>query len=125
MKARVLFVGADNIIEEYRERLGAKLDIGTAPGGVEGLAIIKQTGPYAVVVADQHMPDMCGLAFLNHVREFAPLSTRILTVAAEDHAQAAEAVDEGTVFHFLTVPCSAEILIQALEMAAHQHVLER
>jgi response regulator RpfG family c-di-GMP phosphodiesterase len=125
MKARVLFVGADNVVAEYSARLGAEFDIATAPGGLEGLAAIKQASSYAVVVADQQMSGMCGLAFLGHVREIAPLSTRLLIVAEGDHREAAEAVEQGTVFHFLTVPCSDALLIQALEMAAHQHVLER
>ena len=45
----------------------AKHDVSVASGGEEGMQVIKETGPFDVVVMDMVMPGMSGIDFLKAI----------------------------------------------------------
>ena len=80
-------------------------------------------GPYAAIVSDMRMPEMDGAALLKHARTVSPETTRLLLTGFADMQSAMSAVNEGSIFRFLTKPCSADDLRAALTAALEQHQL--
>jgi CheY-like chemotaxis protein len=66
------------VLTAYRAFLGPKFRVTTAEGGGAALAGLAEQGPFAVVVADLHMPGMDGIRFLAAVRERYPDTLRVL-----------------------------------------------
>jgi response regulator RpfG family c-di-GMP phosphodiesterase len=126
MSQKILFVDDDlNILQAFQRQLRKHFTLDTAPGGREGLEMLAEHGPYAVVVADMRMPEMDGIEFLIQVAEKAPDTVRMMLTGNADQQTAAEAVNKGQVFQFLTKPCPPESLRQVLENGLNQHRLIR
>jgi len=124
VEERVLFVDDDsNVLEAYQRKLQHVLRVRTAEGAHAGLREIQEKGPFAVVVADMHMPLMNGIEFLKKVREIAPDTVRIMLTGNADIKTAMEAVNEGCVFRFLTKPCPAALMGESLIAAIKQYRL--
>lgn len=125
MDERILCVDDDPaILSAYQRnlrRLGPAID--TAPSGSEGLRLLTAQGPYAVVVADMHMPGMDGVQFLTRVKEQAPDTVRMMLTGADDQRTAIQAVNEGSIFRFLSKPCPTEELAKALTAGLRQYRL--
>jgi len=124
MKEKILWVDDDpNVLEAYQRRLGRVLRVDTAEGGTKGLRCIMVKGPYAVVVADMHMPSMNGIEFLSRVKEIAPDTVRIMLTGNADLSVAMQAVNAGSIFRFLTKPCPSDVIGEALVAAIKQYRL--
>ncbi|MGA2571335.1 MAG: response regulator [Terracidiphilus sp.] len=124
MSTKVLFVDDEPaILDGYRRLVGRELNVETAVGGVMGLAVIEEFGPFAVVVSDMRMPQMDGARFLARVREIAPDTVRMALTGYADIDTAMAAVNEGRIFRFMTKPCSKENLLKAIESGLEQHRL--
>ena len=79
MSVKILFVDDDpNILSSFERQFRKLFTVHTAPGGKEGLEIVSEHGPFAVIVSDLRMPVMDGIEFLSRVREAAPDSVRIM-----------------------------------------------
>ena len=124
MAKKVLFVDDElAVLDGYRRSLRGEFAVDIAEGGEQGLASIRDRGPYAVVVSDMRMPGMNGAQFLAQVRQKSPDSVRMLLTGYTDLDAAMEAVNEGNIFRFLTKPCEREILTKALAAGLAQHGL--
>ena len=122
MKAKILFVDDDaSLLASYRRQLRKQYNIETALSGREGLELIEQNGPYAVIVSDFRMPFMDGIEFLTQVREIAPDTVRIMLTGSADMQLAIQAVNEGNIFRFLTKPCANDVLGESLNTAIEQY----
>lgn len=124
MDERILFVDDDpNILEAYQRKLQRVLAVETALGGEEGLRILGERGPFAVVVADMQMPQMDGIEFLSQVKERYPETVRMMLTGNADTRVAIQAVNEGNIFRFLTKPCPADIFGKSLVAGLNQYRL--
>lgn len=121
---RILCVDDEpNVLEGLVRTLFDEFDIATATSGAEGLELIRNEGPFAVIVSDMRMPAMDGATFLSHARAVAPDSTRVLLTGHADQASAIAAVNDGHIFQFLTKPCQHDLLSKALHAAVSEHRL--
>lgn len=124
MEERVLFVDDDpNILEAYQRKFQHVLHVRTAEGALAGLREIQAKGPFAVVVADMNMPVMNGVEFLKKVREVAPQAVRMMLTGNSDIKIAMDAVNEGSVFRFLTKPCPSKLMAESLLAGIKQYRL--
>lgn len=124
MNKKVLCVDDElNVLEGYKRVLRKDFDIDTADSGRQGVAAVMSGGPYAVIVADMRMPGMDGIEFLSNVKELAPNTIRIMLTGNADQQTAIEAVNEGSIFRFLTKPCPPEDLAKALDAGIDQYRL--
>ena len=124
MTESVLFVDDDpQILSAFKRGLRKRFDLKTAEGGAAGLETIDEHGPFAVVVSDQQMPEMDGIAFLRQVKQKSPLTVRMMLTGNADQKTAMDAVNEGHIFRFLTKPCGPEDLAVAVEAAQRQYRL--
>lgn len=126
MVPRILLVDDDTaILAGYRRNLRRRYDADLATGGQEALAKLATEVTYDVVVADMHMPAMSGIELLRRVRELCPDTTRIMLTGDADQKTAADAVNHGQVFRFLSKPCTPEEMIEAIDAGVRQHQLLR
>jgi response regulator RpfG family c-di-GMP phosphodiesterase len=124
MSERVLFVDDEpNVLEAIQRTLRKQVDLQTAAGGMDGLRILRDEGPFGLVVSDMRMPAMSGAQFLAKVREQEPDAVRMILSGQSDIQAAIAAVNEGHIYRFLSKPCPPEQLITAVEEGLKQHRL--
>jgi len=121
---RILFVDDEpRILQALERHLRERFEMLTAPGPEQGLDLISREGPFAVVVSDYRMPGMDGIHFLAEVKQTSPDTIRLMLTGQADLTTAIAAVNEGSIFRFLTKPCPPQILSAALDAALEQHRL--
>jgi response regulator RpfG family c-di-GMP phosphodiesterase len=123
-QARILCVDDEpNVLDGLRRSLRRSYDVVVALGGEAGIQALHQQGPFAVVISDQRMPGVDGVAFLEHVHQRFPDTIRILLTGFTHVDAAIAAVNRGAVFRFLTKPCPQEVLESAIAAGVEQHRL--
>lgn len=121
-KFKVLFVDDEvNVLHGLKRQLYKDFALDLANSVEEAFEFIERDGPYAVIVSDMRMPDMSGTDFLQQVSLAAPQSVRMMLTGNADQETAAEAVNKGGVFQFLTKPCSSETMNEALNSAIDRY----
>ena len=124
MSRRVLMVDDDErVLSSYQRSLRMQFDLDVALGGIEALRKIQEDGPFAVIVADMQMPGMNGIQLLEHVRDLAPQTVRMMLTGNADQHTAAEAVNKGQIFRFLSKPCQVPDISRALDAGIEQYRL--
>lgn len=124
MNNKILCVDDDpNILQGYRRILRKDFDIHIAEGGEEAMTAISREQNFAVIVSDMRMPGMNGVEFLARAKDLAPDTVRIMLTGDAEQRTAMDAVNEGTIFRFLTKPCSPDTLAKALRAGIEQHRL--
>ncbi len=124
MNENILFVDDDaNLLAALKRILRKKFEFEVALGPETALELLHNSAPFAVVVADMRMPGMDGVTFLTHVKAAWPDTVRMILTGNADLQTAIQAVNEGSVFRFLTKPCPAETLEAALKTGLEQYRL--
>jgi response regulator RpfG family c-di-GMP phosphodiesterase len=111
------------VLEGIRITLRKRFRVTLATSGAEGLAAVRNRGPFAAVLTDMSMPAMDGIGFLTRVKELAPTTVRILLTGVTDLNTAIHVVNDGQIFRFLTKPCPPKLLLNAVQAAVEQHQL--
>ena len=126
MPEKILLVDDEvDLLRGYQIMLRQDFAVDTAAGGEQGLAAIREKGPYAVIVSDMRMPGMNGVDFLARARQSDPYAIRVMLTGQTDIGIAKDAVNEGNIFRFLTKPCDRSVLTTALQAGIAQHRLVR
>jgi FixJ family two-component response regulator len=126
MTLRALFVDDEaNLLEAIQRNLRKQVDLRIAVGAAEGLRVLQEDGPFALVISDMRMPDMDGVRFLMRVRELSPESVRMILSGQADLQATISAVNDGNIFRFLSKPCPADQLMLAIESGFEQYRLAR
>jgi response regulator RpfG family c-di-GMP phosphodiesterase len=124
MSERVLFVDDEpQVLEGIQRTLRKQVDLQTATSGEEGLRLLSEAGPFALVVSDMRMPNMNGAQFLAKAREQKPDTVRMILSGQADLQATIAAVNEGHIYRFLSKPCAPEQLLAAIEDGLKQHRL--
>lgn len=124
MSKKILFVDDDpNILRAYQRGLRKQFQVEIALGGESALAMIDPRKPYAVIVSDMRMPGMDGIQFLTAVKKKAPDTVRMMLTGNADQQTAMAAVNEGSIFRFLTKPCLLADVGKALTAGIEQYEL--
>ncbi len=124
MSERILCVDDDpSVLAAFQRGLRRQFHIETAQSGEQALEAVRTHGPYAVIVSDMRMPGMDGVQLLAKVKAIARDTVRIMLTGNADLETASEAVNEGSIFRFLTKPCDAEKLARALTAGIEQYRL--
>ena len=108
-KNKILLVDDEqNILKALRRTLFREPhEVFTALCGSEGLQVM-ETHPIDLVISDQMMPGMTGVAFLRQVRERWPDTIRIMLTGENSMDAAVTAINDGEVYRFLTKPIENE-----------------
>jgi FixJ family two-component response regulator len=126
MADKTLFVDDETaVLDGYKRMLHREFEVDSAVGGEEGLAAIRERGPYAIVISDMRMPGMDGAQFLAEVRQTSPDTVRMLLTGYTDLDAAIHSVNEGNIFRFLTKPCEKEVMAKTITAGLVQYHLVR
>jgi response regulator RpfG family c-di-GMP phosphodiesterase len=124
MTEKVLFVDdEENILHSIKRELRKRFEVHTAASGSEALEILKNEGPFAVIVSDMRMPLMDGIQLLAAVKDQYPETVRMMLTGNADQETAIEAVNKGQIFRFLNKPCPTSTLVIAIALAQRQYRL--
>ncbi|MBZ0159448.1 MAG: sigma-54 dependent transcriptional regulator [bacterium] len=78
-------------------------DVFQAGSGAEGLAILEQQ-EIALIIADQRMPEMTGVEFLERSIAKRPLAIRMILTGYTDTASLIRAINAGRIYRYITKP---------------------
>jgi thioredoxin reductase (NADPH) len=96
------------IERDLRRRYGADYRIIRADVPAEALGVVRRCAerdePIALLVADQRMPGMNGVEFLEQAMALAPRARRVLLTAYADTDAAISAINQVRVHYYLTKP---------------------
>ena len=124
MTEKILFVDDEtNVLESIARQLRKRFTLSTALSGQEALRIMKEQGPFAVIISDMRMPGMDGVQLLERVKELYPDTVRMMLTGNADQGTAIEAVNKGQIFKFLNKPSSTAVLVPAIALAQRQYRL--
>lgn len=124
MTERILFVDDEpNVLASIQRQFRKRFDLVTAEGGEEALRVLKEQGPFAVIVSDMRMPGMNGVELLARTKDLYPEMVRLMLTGNADQETAMEAVNAGQIFRFLTKPCPQATFITSLALALRQYRL--
>jgi|WetSurMetagenome_2_1015567.scaffolds.fasta_scaffold08654_4 signal transduction histidine kinase len=111
------------ILDSLRRTLrGEGYRIHTAENGRDGLDILKNND-VGVVLSDQMMPGMDGIAFLEEVRHLKPDTIRIMLTASNSFDNASGAINRANVFGYLVKPWQTADLKAFLRRGFEHHEL--
>ena len=96
------------IVQDLRRKYGEKYRIVRAGSGQAALdtceQLEKRGDPVALVLSDQRMPGMTGVALLERVRQLYPDARRALLTAYADTEAAIHAINSARIHYYLTKP---------------------
>ncbi|MDR3565799.1 MAG: response regulator transcription factor [Negativicutes bacterium] len=115
---QILFVDDEKHYLSAIERLLVDdFELTTTNDPREALQIIKNRGPFAVIVSDFEMPSMNGVDLLSQVLLIDKSIQRIILTGVPDLTVAMEAINRGKATAFLTKPVTKAALCSALNDA--------
>src|SRR5260370_5764885 len=79
--------------------------------------------PVHIVIADQRMPAVTGVEFLNRIRVEHPETVRLLFTGSTDLKPVLEAINSGQVYRYISKPWDPEDLQAIVRQAAEHHDL--
>jgi signal transduction histidine kinase len=92
-----------NILKSLRREFRHDYDVYTADTAGEGYRIMTQH-PIHVVISDQRMPGMSGVEFFARIKEEFPDTVRLLLTGYADVQAVIAAINEGSIFRYITKP---------------------
>jgi signal transduction histidine kinase len=95
-----------------------------ASSAKEGLEILKNN-KIKVILTDQRMPEICGIEFLEQIRDEFPDVVRIIVTAYSDSDTILQSINLGKVFHFITKPWRNEELRNIIRRAIENYNLKQ
>lgn len=124
MNNRILLVDDEPaVFDGIRRQLYKTHDLTYAASGIEALAMLEAKGPFAVICSDMRMPGMDGATLLAEAARRYPDTVRVMLTGNADQETAAEAINKGRIYGFLTKPVTRETLAATLDGALRQHAV--
>lgn len=122
----VLVVDDEAQILKAVRRLLANIDcdIRTAANGADAIDVL-DSEDIAVLISDQRMPGLSGVALLNYAMKHYPDTVRIMLTGNGDWETAMEAINLGQVFRFVAKPWEHDQFVRIIEDAIDQFDLVR
>jgi response regulator RpfG family c-di-GMP phosphodiesterase len=112
-----------HVLDALQRQLRNRFQVIVAAGGKPALAMIDKESVFDVIVSDMRMPEMDGLAFLEHAREKCPDAVRMMLTGNADQETAVNAINRRAIFRFLNKPCPTDALVEAILACGVQHDL--
>jgi two-component system response regulator HupR/HoxA len=110
------------ILESLEFTLGTEYRVFVAANGLEGLAIF-EVEDIALVIADQNMPGMSGVEFLEKVIERDARPIRMMLTGYADISSLARAINSGRIYRYITKPWEPDELRINVKRALESYAL--
>ena len=95
----------------------------SAQSAEEALNILQQV-QVDLIISDQRMPRMTGVAFFEHIRDDFPDVIRMILTGYSDVQAIVDAINKGKVYHYITKPWKMEELKVIMDNALETHTLK-
>lgn len=119
---KILFVDDDaQLLEAFERAYRSRYEVFMTERGGKALRLVKEHGPFAVVVADLRMPGMDGITLFKEMQLLFPETMRIMLTGCADLESALDAVNHGQVFRLLQKPCPEPVLSAAITDAIRHY----
>ena len=110
--------------ESLRRTLEEDFEVFTASSAAEARSLM-QRQRIQVVLTDQRMPEVSGVAFLKEVRRTWPDTVRIIISGYTDSEDIIAGINEAGIYQYLLKPWHPEQLLLTLKRAAELHRLQQ
>ncbi len=100
------------------------VEVITANSGAEGLKCIAAATNLALIISDQRMPEMTGVAFLQQAKTLCPSAYRVMLTGYADINATMDAVNKGEIWRYITKPWDDEQIVLLVRDAVRQYNLE-
>jgi len=110
--------------DAMRRTLDEEFTIFTASNADEARALL-QRQPVCVIVCDQRMPGVSGVAFLKEVRERWPEVVRIVISGYTDSQDIIAGINEAGIYQYILKPWSPDHLLDVVRNAVEAQTLQR
>jgi two-component system response regulator HupR/HoxA len=110
--------------EALRRTLEEEFEVFTASDATAARTVIERE-PVEVILCDQRMPGVSGVAFLKQVREQWPDIVRIIISGYTDTEDIIAGINEAGIYQYLLKPWQPPALLLAVRAAAQLHALQR
>ena len=107
-----------------RRQLENNYELILAGSGIEALKMLSKRR-VSIILADQRMPEMTGVEFLEKTLSILPDAVRILITAYADLNATIDAVNKGQIFYYISKPWEPEELDLIIRRAAEQYELKQ
>ncbi|PID58863.1 hypothetical protein CSB45_02365 [candidate division KSB3 bacterium] len=125
-KATILYVDDEpENLRIFRRLFRKTYTILLAESGEEGLRLLREHAPIAVIVTDQRMPEMTGIEFLDRSLSISPDSIRMVITGFTDLQASIDAINTGRVYRYITKPWDEQELCMTLKRAVESYDLMR
>ncbi len=111
-----------DLVDSVKDLLRYDYHVLGATRAAEGLRIMERES-VQVVMTDQRMPEMTGVEFLRRLRESHPDAIRLLFTAYADLQAVTDAINQGSVYRYITKPFEPRELLAVLRQAVEHHEL--
>jgi signal transduction histidine kinase len=111
-----------DVVQSLQDLLRLDYKVLGATRAVEGLRIMENVEVH-VVMSDQRMPEVTGVEFLRRVRENHPDTIRLLITGYADIKAVIDAINQGSVYRYITKPWDPDELQTIIRQAAEQRDL--
>ncbi|SKB98873.1 MULTISPECIES: response regulator [Sphingobacterium] len=116
-KITVLYVDdEENNLVSFKATFRLKYKVFTAINGPTAIDIVKKNH-IDIIITDQRMPEMTGVALLEEIIKINPDPMRILLTGYADMSAVVDAVNKGKIYHYLSKPWSEEELDETIQRA--------
>ncbi len=114
-----------DILASYQVNLRKDFIVRIASNANQAMEILKEEADIGVIVTDYKMPDVNGINLLKMIRQIYHDPIRIMITGFADMQIAVNAVNEGSIFRFLTKPMPTPELKQIIQDALVQYNLKK
>jgi two-component system response regulator HupR/HoxA len=111
------------ILESLTLTLGEHYQVFTASTGEEGLEVLEREGRIALIIADQVLPSMSGVEFLEKAIERNPHAIRMMLTGYADIRSLARAINEGRIYRYIAKPWEPDEVRLNVKRALEAHGL--
>ena len=112
-----------DLVQSLKDLLRFDYRVLGATRASEGLRIVANED-VQVVMSDQRMPEMSGVEFLSCLRQSHPDLVRLLFTAFSDLKAVTDAINQGSVYRYITKPFEADELKTVLRQAVEHYNLQ-
>lgn len=117
LQSNILYVDDEvHNLNSFRAVFRRSYRIFTALSASEGRKILKES-PIHLIITDQRMPEMSGIAFLESIIPDYPTIPRILLTGYTDINAVIDAINKGSVYKYIQKPWSEDELRTTIDSA--------
>lgn len=113
------------VLSSIRDLFRREAKVFTFERGQEALKALDEGLDVDVILSDHQMPAMTGVEFLRRAKERIPDATRLIITGHADLKAVIDAINHGSVWHYISKPWEPEDLLAKVRQAAEQRQLIR